>query len=180
MTSCNPPTNTKFCPGALARTAGFGSHPPVANADKVDDKHAGDLLRVARGSLPYGVALSSAPRTITSVDMTAPGPGYVLVSATMDITYLSGGTCPCMVRYYVAEGSSESNGGLWQHQLIQPASGFAQNHPVATQWVFPVDGAGARTYTLRAQQFSGTGEIFAGVATITALYVPFGANGTGP
>jgi hypothetical protein len=51
---CNPPTNDRYCPADfvrrdqmgsfLARAAGLGTNPPVANADKLDGIDAGGFL----------------------------------------------------------------------------------------------------------------------------------------
>jgi hypothetical protein len=193
----------------LARTAGLGGNPPVANAltaetaqsatnatnatnaDNASNANtlggwpANGLIRSAVGSnsdlielddFSEGNDITLDFETIATVTIDAPAPGYVLVSATLSLT---------------ADGSD-----AWVDVcLLDPVAGLRSsflpaaigttpaatiNGSISPVARFPVAAAGTRTYELRAdkQRLSGTGFTIADNATIVALYVPFGADGT--
>jgi hypothetical protein len=187
-TGCVP--NAEYCPTAfvtrqemasfLARTAGLGGNPPVANAanainagnaQTVDNKSANEIVRVAFAEdLDFTVV--AAFTNIVSTTITVPGPGFVLVTAAIR-TDTSGGACPCEYR----------------HELIDPATGatsltYRTRHEVtgsvdaaAATHVFPVAAAGPRTFAVQSNVGTGTATSVSGRVTITALYVPFGSTG---
>jgi len=95
--------NVSYCPTAnvtreemasfLARTAGLGTNPPVANANKVQGYAPNELLRVYGSAQGPNVLTdiggvynpdnpnNSTFSTIGSASIIAPGPGFVVVSA---------------------------------------------------------------------------------------------------
>ncbi len=141
----------------LARTAGLGGNPPVANAltavnatnaasaanaVKLQGYGANDFARVA-------VATQGADKSTTlgnwlsvaDVSVTAPGPGYVLVSGTVT-EYVTGGT------NYV---SSQLYSSATQQASPRTLGYMPDGHrlSLSQSYVFPVAAAGQYTFQLR-------------------------------
>ncbi len=160
----------------LARTAGLGNNPPVTNAAMLEGWGADALMRSAVAYNNDLIELSDQPTTVVSVTIEVPAPGYVLLSATLDC-WPDGGEHGVDVR--LVDPAAGLRGPFSGAHLGAVPGGTLQA-TVALVARFPVAAAGARTFELRAksQLFAGSGEAVADEATITALYVPFGADGS--
>lgn len=146
----------------VAQTAG--------NAETVDGKSADELVRAA---LAEGgtVALTTAFRPLVMVNLSAPAGGFVLVSGTIYARATTAAGCPCVVEYQLRDTVS----GATQifYAIAVEATGESSG---AATYVFPV-AAGARSFAVDARRATGTATLESD-ADITALYVPFGADGT--
>jgi hypothetical protein len=198
-TGCVP--NVSYCPTAnvtrqemasfLARTAGIGANKPVTNAARLSVSPAAvgsatfaanDLVRVARASStaldfrptaapPAWEALPGAALTIQ-----APGNGFVLVTATVECLVTAGEAG--FIRLHDTTPGAPA-------PALAPfvSSGFGaanEQYAISTTWIFPVTGAGAKTFVLEVSQWNATAndvDYFNGA--LTALFVPFGAGGAG-
>jgi hypothetical protein len=198
-TGCVP--NVSYCPTAnvtreemasfLARTAGLGTNPPVANAKTAQTANtatnatsAGNantvggyapngLVRVARGAAPglTPVAPALTPgafTTLATVNLTVPAPGFVLVTGGTIVE----GTGTGIVR--LRDAASTTNVSPFLGVDVDPTT---TDNSATPTWVFQVTTAGPQSYVLEAQ---GPITLVAGgpSAQITALYVPFGSTGT--
>lgn len=177
----------------LARTAGIGGNPPVtnaktaqtadtatnaanaANANTIGGYGPSGLVRVARGSgviFPNTVPVGTTPTTVGAVTITAPGPGFVLVTGVGVVRSFDASTS--------VEMTLREAGGAQVSTGITAAVGTNPDRvvilPVTLTWVFAVPGAGARTYQLQADRLNGT-SADAYDATLTAIFVPFGSTG---
>lgn len=183
-TGCAP---DRYCPARtvtreemasfLARTAGLGKHPPVANARTVGGYAPDGLVRVFGASntdntTGDGVPIGESADVIT-VPFTAPAAGYVLVTASQTF-FTPGNGCPCAVAYNLqmknADGAEGAISPTMGHRL---ANGDNQSGTVT--WVFQVYEAGAHTFTLYAYRTGGTATIESRAA-LSGIYVPFGAT----
>jgi hypothetical protein len=145
----------------------------VPDAAKLGGRAANTLFRVAVGTQasPITTPATTAHITAAEVTITAPSAGFALVTGALDVTLVTG---------------TGGNSRVW---LEDPATGdtsrtmgrsFAatgDGGSYSPTFVFPIPGAGPRTYRLMFRSggasWTWTGENGA----ITALFVPFGANG---
>ena len=185
---CNPPDYTQYCPkdyvtreemaSFLARSAGLGLNPPVANAATVSGYPANGLVRAARGTgslVSNPLTLSAGFQTAGTVTIAAPGAGYVLVTATAVYEYSSGGSDGAAAYQLrdTAPGGEKSLIGY----VTYKANALGQS--ASTTYLFPVSAAGSQSYVLEARNTSGpVAKIYS--VTLTALFVPFGPTGNTP
>lgn len=145
---CNPPTNNQYCPDQFVRR------------DQMASFLQRGLGRAGRVHVSSAVTTTMSP--VATVSLTVPGSGFVLVTATADIS------CTCE---------------MWM-QLTDPASGEsswidgetgtgADSGTLANTFLFPVT-AGARTVQVQARTTAGAGTVW---VDATALWVPFGSTG---
>ena len=208
-TGCVP--NVSYCPTAnvtrqemasfLARAAGLGTNPPVANAKTaqtaisaatVGGYAPNALIRAAQATSTYTrdtneftvVSVfnnSSAPLDpIASVGITAPGAGFVVVNATLGLSIepsSTGGTSSNTVGFARLRDTSAVSTGLASPLLSTATGNGSQATTLGPTYVFPV-AAGAHTFVLEAQK-SGTGTVRVFDGVVTALFVPFGSGGAG-
>ena len=208
-TGCVP--NVSYCPTAtvtrqemasfLARAAGLGTNPPVANAKAAQTAISATtvggyapnaLIRAAQATSTYTrdtneftvVSVfnnSSAPLDpIASVGITAPGAGFVVVNATLGVSIepsSTGGTSSNTVGYARLRDTSAVSTGLASPLLSTATGNGSQATTLGPTYVFPV-AAGAHTFVLEAQK-SGTGTVRVFDGVVTALFVPFGSGGAG-
>lgn len=158
----------------LARSAGLGGNPPVANARTLEGYAPGDLLRAALGTGKAVDTLTLSEQTIATVEITAPQAGYLLVSGVMQSKGPQSG-CPCTVllrlkNVKTGESSSYSTAYTQDNNVFNSG---------ATTYLFAVE-AGPQTIALRSQLFSGNGTVEVNNGRLTALYVPFGPDGAVP
>jgi hypothetical protein len=214
-TGCDP--HVAYCPtdfvtrqemaSFLARTAGVGGNPPVANARTAVD--ASTALNAATAQLagqPIANAVNAqSAGNASTVGGLAPN-GLVRVAREARSESVPLGTTPTTVLelQIVTPGAGfvlvtgvtnlRSFAAVEEGQVtlrdaggaqVSPVSfaalgstvGRAVLQPVAVTWVFTVPAAGPATYLLQAQRFAGT-SMDALSTTMTALYIPFGASGS--
>jgi hypothetical protein len=148
------------------------------NADKLDGIDSSELVRAglgSGGSLTTGFAFVEQ----TSVTLTAPAAGFVLLVGTISVNSLLGGdtSCnPCRARIQLRNKSTADTSKL---EIATFGNGASEQGTELTQtWVFPVQ-AGSVSFALDANVTGNTGTIFFDNPTLTALYVPFGSSGGG-
>ncbi|MGN6673609.1 MAG: hypothetical protein ACTHMA_09925 [Thermomicrobiales bacterium] len=198
-TGCVP--NVSYCPLAnvtrqemasfLARTAGIGANKPVTNAARLAIENpvaggptyaANDLVRVARNGGNIQASLTSNCNTyvpLLTVNITAPGDGFVLVNGASGVQYTSGtGQTALFLRARNQSDTTGANASPRSIAYVDPSNALVET--VANNWVFPVP-AGAQTFVLEGCrfQFSGSATINYFNPQVTALYVPFGSGGAG-
>jgi hypothetical protein len=150
----------------------------AADADRLDGIDSSELTRVARGAV--GTFNSSASFIEeTSVSLTAPAAGFVLLVGTLSVDTLSGGdkSCnPCEARVQLRNKSTEET----SNQAIATfGNGTSEQATALTQtWVFPVQ-AGQVSFALDVNVSGSAGVIFPDNPTLTALYSRFGSTGSG-
>ena len=207
-TGCDP--GVAYCPNDLvtrqemasflARTAGLGTNPPVANArtaqtastaQKIGTNPAGattyaanDLVRTARTAASRytrdqeptdqtntELPLTTAFGAIETLSITAPTSGFVIITATVGISIEGTGTV----------GLVRVRDGVTTSPTLTAATNSGPNPTTAVAttlsptYVFPVT-AGLRTFTLEGQKLGlNTVTVYDGM--ITAIFVPFGSGG---
>ena len=124
----------------------------------------GPADRVALGA-GNGIITAVTFSSVQTVSITAPAAGYVQVYGEMSILPF-GNAGEATVRLRDTGTGDTSN-----VQVVDfPATGFTH---LSVSWVFSVS-AGAHTYSL---DLNASQTVSTGSPTVTALYVPFGANG---
>lgn len=143
------------------------------NADKIDGKHANQLVRTARMATGATTAITTSDGTYgTALSITAPAAGFVIVNA--DVTFIESGcttNCYAWARVrHIQTGSTStySEASLYQEQFAQ----------VGPSYVFSVS-AGVNTFDIRLARASGDGTLSGWWGQMNALYVPFGSTGSG-
>lgn len=163
-------------------------HPPfvtngtgkVANlqADTVDGDSSNELARVVGSS--SSLAWSESGRsTLQTLTITAPKPGFVVLSGSAQAYYSGGGCTLCFAHLRFRD--VEANADTVASGDNVPASGSFDYVPLALTTVVPVS-AGTHTFRLDGTWYSGNG---AGVApsafygaSATATYVRYNGIGT--
>lgn len=142
----------------------------VPSAAKLGGLAANGIVRVASATQAASVTspVGTGHATGASVTIAAPGPGYVLVTGAIDIRLGSGAST--LARVWL-----EHDLALSQILLNSLTSG--QRWSVSPTHVFTVPAAGAYTYSLMFRAGGAPESVTGEDGTITALYVPFGANG---
>ena len=186
----------------LARTAGLGSNKPVANAARLSitsptasspSYAANELLRTAQAKSTYTRDTDpTTPETelvvskvlnvnpdydlATTVSITAPGPGFVIINGTVGVSLEGTGTAG----FVRLRDSTQANGA--SSPAVSTATNTGGSAPTTASantlsptYVFPVT-AGQRTFVLEAQK-SGIGQVHAYDGILTAIFVPFGSGG---
>jgi len=201
-TGCVP--NQSYCPtdlvtrqemaSFLARTAGLGGNPAVANAktaetatnatnaqNAVTAQQAGNantvggyapngLVRVARGTGANAQPLGNTLVAVATVTITAPAAGFVLVTSSVSIQTGSGSSC------YAQTLLRDATGGVSAGPNYSFLAAPGEEQLASPTYVFPVT-AGARTLQLQARMQQASCTASAYMPVITALYVPFGSTG---
>jgi len=207
---CDP--GVSYCPNGLvtreemasflARSAGLGDNAPVTNAKTATNAtNAGNantvggyapnsLLRTARSQPTSAyLPLNRNGISVNSVTLTPPGPGFVLITATV-LFYVDpdGGRVNYVEAWLQDTGATgaASQSPRWFRGLAaRIAYAYADGGTIS--WVFPVSGTAPRTFQVLArQQFDPdvanyaqayfTGDSGFG-GTVTALFVPFAQDG---
>lgn len=211
-TGCDP--NVSYCPNDnvtreqmasfLARTAGLGTNPPVANAKTAQSAQrlgaspastttfaANELVRTARTvssrytrdqdpttpntELPVGSRLNSgAFDLVDTIAITAPTSGFVIVTAAVGMSIEGTGTAG-FIRIRDNVTVANFSPTLSASTNSGPAATTAVATTLSPAYVFPVS-AGAHSFILEAQM-SGAGTVTAYDGIITAIFVPFGSGG---
>jgi len=172
----------KYCPsnpvtrGQMAqfmnRLGALDGQAPVVHADRLDGRHANELLRAAY--MAEGASTPVSPTPIQFGDdlvITAPTAGHVLVNAAFTF-FGTNCTTDCgaygIVRHVEADRLSPP-GIAW-------AGVDAHYGSASTQRLYPVE-AGANTFELLMARETTDGTITAYIATVTATFIPFGPDG---
>jgi len=162
-------------PQGPAGPAGATGPPGAAspNADTLNGYAANGLTRIAQGTgIPFeDHEIGTADESVGSVTIQAPGKGFVRLSAAATFFQDRDG-CPCGV---VAELKDDSNGALSPY-LVGEIQALGEDAALSPTWVFPVSGAGSRTYELLVPS-SAAASIGVFNTTISAEFSPFGGNG---
>ena len=176
----------------LARTAGLGINPPVANAKTVQGYAPDGLVRVARAGAPSGTAINlttnfvgtppgtaepaSSYQPILTLAITAPTAGFIQVTETVGAQRVSGaGNVAVFARLRLLDDTTGANASPRQNAYVA-----LDGTPIASMtmtWVFPV-AAGTQSVVLDAARYAvGTGAVNAFSPMMTATFVPFGSGG---
>jgi len=181
---CDPPDFTQYCPkdnvtreemaSFLARTAGLGGNPPVANAATLQGYAASGLTRVGVG-LQQADPISTTGtnlKTVAEVTLTTPGPGYVLLNGVIEVILTAGG--PGLQHTQLVD--------VTENHVSPDFSSHTQGPRVeqSPTYLFPVTTAGPHTYRLQFRAGKDADTLYAFNGVITALYVPFGPTGNTP
>jgi hypothetical protein len=208
-----PPDFTAYCPKAnvtreemasfLARAAGLGGNPPVANAQTaasaqqadqaqhamiaehattadtattLGGREANDLVRLAGVHSEQGNALTADFTALLTVTVQAPGRGYILVNGVLTAFHSAGmgAANGCTVYMRLAHTAV----GAFSQRMAADSFEFDQALHLANTFVFPIVADAPQTFTLEARNLdAGSCSISAVQRALTALYVPFGSNG---
>ena len=162
----------------LARTAGLGGNPPVANAATLQGYAPNGLSRVALGKGgAAAIGKLGAATDVATVTVVAPAVGFVLVTATANASTTATSGCPCQVYLDIA-GRTAGSGGESSHAItpLENGTGLVEAEgSLAVTYAFPVT-AGTQKYAAAMFYRGGQVTIAAG-AELTALYIPFGYDG---
>lgn len=158
----------------LARTAGLGDNPAVANAAKLGGYAPGGLVRVGRGPAgAQGKLLTNDYATINEVTLQIPAAGYVLVTGTVTVVVTN--LTPSNTQMSLVTTAPGGSSPLITART-GTATGAVDSLPLTQSWVFAAPAAGSRTFSMKVLNTAGQGQVFS--SSITALYVPFGPDGT--
>ncbi|HEY8601992.1 MAG TPA: hypothetical protein VIL85_26435 [Thermomicrobiales bacterium] len=176
----------------LARTAGLGDNPPVANAktaqtadsatnatsagnaDTVGGYAPSGLARVARNGMNMSFQLTSPCATyvpLIELTITAPAAGFLLVNGAAGAYLDDTGVTALFMRPRVG-------GEIGPQAVTYPNDTSVLISMASVSWAFPVE-AGARKVTLEGcrEQKSGDALLYVASPQLTALFVPFGYDG---
>lgn len=182
----------------IARTAGLGTNAPVARAARLSvsaptatspSYAANELIRAAQATSTYTRDTSeyvvtkvynqdTIADTIVSVAITAPSGGFVVVNATVGVSIApssTDGPATGTVCFARLRDASTAVGGTTSPLLSTATGSGSQATTLSPAYIFPV-GAGAHSFALELQK-AGQGTVRAFDGTITALFIPFDANG---
>jgi hypothetical protein len=183
-TGCVP--NVSYCPNDnvtreemasfLARTAGLGDNPPVADAATLQGYAPDELVRISSAfGTSFALGDPAHPSQTATVTIEAPGPGFVLVTTTAEATTTAASGCPCLVSLDILAGSgavAPNHTAL----LANSTGGQPGVASLANTYMFRVDAAGTQRYIAR-MAFTGSPVTIVGRASMTILFVPFDADG---
>jgi hypothetical protein len=187
-TGCDP--GVAYCPtenvtrqemaSFLARLGGLGANPPVANAATLQGYAPSGLVRVAqgRGTNITGNDFPIAAVTPTyealpgaTVTINAPGSGFVLLNSSVSVS--SNQTISILAR--LRDVTPGAPGDAVSPEFSRFDSGDFGTGTIAITHIFPVNGAGAKSFRLEVAKTAGSPVARNG--TITAIFVPFGSSG---
>ena len=144
------------------------------NSDRVDNRHANELIRVAYGSTDNA---DDSNGTAVSATITAPWPGFLVMAGTIDTRldpYAGHENFRCLLQV----DNSWVVGSMMSSTLDDGGGNHTDNgsDSCTTMGVMPVD-AGEHTIEFTIQSSDWT--VFLD-ATVWALYVPFDGTGAVP
>ncbi|HEY8599280.1 MAG TPA: hypothetical protein VIL85_12665 [Thermomicrobiales bacterium] len=207
---CDP--NVSYCPtelvtreemaSFLARTAGLGDNPPVANAKTAQTAVSAEtatnaatagnastvgglapsgLVRVARGTGTVypdegAIGLTGTFTPVAQVQIAAPGAGFLLVTGSLSFLGVATGGSNS-IEYRLRDTGPGGAPSVTSVTSVEPS--VYQSGTATT--VVAVPGAGTRTLVLEAKKTIPTSSFDATMfnGEITALFVPFGSAGGG-
>ncbi len=141
------------------------------NADKVDGRHATDLIRVASAKSVNNSRVDTSGVVLTT-SISAPTAGFLVIDASSDVFRFSStvGFPTCFIR---VDGTFD----IASERAMRLDAGSNTEEDCATNTVIPV-AAGEHTVNLEAE-FMTSGTTF-DESTLSALFVPFDGSGQGP
>lgn len=152
---------------------------PNLNADRVDNKSANDLSRVAVMNTAASKELPADGSLVTygqQLSISAPAAGFVRVNGNVTVQNEPSNTCTsgCQFDAYVRHINSES------YSVAAADGAFNTFGNAGLDAVFPVN-AGVNTFDIRLRRsFSGgNGKLHGWFGVLTAEYTPYGSTGTG-
>jgi hypothetical protein len=158
----------------LARTAGLGGNPAVANAATVGGFRANTLSRISATSSIGPFTLNSTPQVLMTVPLAAPAPGYVYVTGAA--VFYASGTTNAMASTRVRMVNGGASHPLYA--VIGTVSGTALEQSMTPTWVFRVPQAGPQSFVIEALiDPASTGSVIVANVSLNALYVPFASDG---
>jgi hypothetical protein len=143
------------------------------NADRVDGKHANQLIRVASFAGPSPLP-NGTDGTVATTNITAPAPGFLVIDAGSDLFN------PIqfdVVRCGIEVDNATAPGSERFMELNAPQS-VNQEEDCSTNTVVPVS-AGQHKIDLQASLVDSPNTIWEDTA-LSAIYVPFGGAGAPP
>jgi hypothetical protein len=145
------------------------------NADRLDDKSAEDLSRVAVMNTAATTEIPADGTPVTyggELSITAPAAGFVRING--NVTVLDSG---CSVGCEFQAYARHINSGA--HSIPQEDEAYTGRGNAGLDAVFPVN-AGENTFDIRLQRIGGgDGSLFGWWGVLTAEYTPYGSTGTG-
>ena len=208
-TGCNPPDFTQYCPNDLvtreqmasflARAAGLGANPPVANAKTaqtaanatnatnaqnaaaLQGRPANALSRAAAAQTKSALSgATGGSLNVVNVTITAPGPGYVIVNGATEFVSNACDTANDECRFQAYLTHAGANDTSPSFSVFLGGNGKNERDIASMSWVFPVQ-AGPQLFTIQVKQLYGPAQAALLLDNqITALYVPFGPDGNTP
>ncbi|HEY8600841.1 MAG TPA: hypothetical protein VIL85_20560 [Thermomicrobiales bacterium] len=158
----------------LARTAGLGGNPAVANAATVGGFPANTLSRISAAATIGPFPLTTTPQILTTVPLAAPAPGYAYVTGAA-VFYASGQT-NAMASARVRMVNGGASHPLYAVIGTIPATALEQS--LAPTWVFRVPQAGPQSFVIEALiDPASTGAVTVANIALNVLYVPFASDG---
>jgi hypothetical protein len=151
----------------------------AANAGTVGGFAPSGLVRAAQGTSAGSVDIPYTNYnfyTLASVVLTAPGPGYVLVTGAASFGVYAGNswTQPGFRLRDTTSGDASRE----QLTLIGNSGfGYPAYTSGATSTIFAVTASGPRTFVLEARHYTGGANIYGYNGEVSALFVPFGPSG---
>ncbi|HEU5328051.1 MAG TPA: hypothetical protein VFU78_08155 [Thermomicrobiales bacterium] len=206
-TGCNPPVYNRYCPNQavtreevasfLARTAGLGGNPPVANAltavnaqTAQSAQNAGAISgysadTLGRIAVSTQLLLGSAPRgsaniVVGRVTIAIAGPNAQLVRLHGEVDVWGSMAAPrALVTTHWREQNapaSDSGPAFFSYTQVQGVSGVPDDdHMTSKDWVF-IAAPGTHTYEFLVDLDAGSPQNFDSLVLI-AQAVPFGSAG---
>lgn len=158
----------------LARTAGLGGNPPVANAATVGGFQANTLSRISAASTVGPFTLNAAPQVLMTVPLAAPAPGYAYVTGAA--VFYASGTTNAMASTRVRMVNGAASHPLYAVIGTIPATALEQS--LSPTWVFRVPQAGPQSFVIEALiDPASTGSVNVANIALNVLYVPFASDG---
>ena len=161
-------------PGRAPMSVNSATKVTNLNADRVDDKSANDLSRVAVMNTAATTELPTDSSEVTygqQLSITAPAAGFVRLNGNVTVLN-SGCTSGCQFIAY----ARHINTGIYSIPQEEEALNTFGN--AGLDAVFPVN-AGVNTFDIRLLRFSGNGTLFGWFGVLTAEYTPYGSTGAG-
>ena len=152
---------------------------PNLNADQLDGLNANEIARVGLSSNTTVLIGPNSWSSAREVSITAPGPGFVLVTGTAVALSKYPSYCyPCTLFARLRETSGNNTSPVTAASISSDIADDWMESALTSTWVFPVAAAGVATYSLdTGASYTPGGDIVADNPTLVALYVPFGSTG---
>ena len=149
------------------------------NADLLDNLHANEIVRVGRAENFNAFSIIS-PTTKASVEMEIPADGFVLLVGTVTANTNNAACNPCTLHLRFQDPDQPDSGDVLSPvTLASVGNGTTTTHDasLASTWVYPVT-PGTRIFSLQTAIFPDGGDIDIYNPTLTALFIPFGPDGS--
>ena len=164
----------------LAKTAGLGTFPAVANAKTVGGYAPNGLTRVSRAEgTGARLPLTATFAEVTRLTITAPGKGLVVVTGAASV--FIGGPPNSIATVELRLHDITVAGGREGPVLVVTGHNMTSFFQSATPtFMFNAGTGGPRIYALEARVTNGAAEAVRFGSQMTAIYAPFGADGAAP